>query len=129
LERLLIRNGLRCIRRPGAGWRPGAGRIVARPVDRAERIARDPGELVRLRQVRLSLRRVIRPECDAAGAIGAHERLAVEPPAIEPDIVAPEHLPASLLGQPGAERARFVRRRERLLGIEAEIADAAALAA
>src|SRR5262249_21763164 len=127
LHRLVVGSRLRRVGRLRGRWLARAGRVVARTIDGAERIAGNPGELVRLGQVRLSLRRVVRAERDAAGAVRSDERGAVEPPGIEAAVVAPDRFPASRGGHADAQGARLVRRRERLVDLEPEIADASAL--
>src|SRR5262249_62264488 len=114
------------LRRGGAA-RARSGQ-EAWPLRRAQRIAGDPDELVALARVDgPGVVVVAKSERDAARAVRIDEGLAVIVAIVEADVVAPDRAPGAGLVELIAQRARLVRRGERVLRREPQVADAAAL--
>src|SRR6202011_1653308 len=88
----------------------------------------NPGKLVPPSKIDGSGGRITGSEGHAARAIRPDIGIAVQSPVIEADVVTADRAPAALLAQSNPERARLMRCREGLIDLEAEIADAAALA-
>src|SRR5215510_9983909 len=125
-----VAAGPRCglLRVLGAGLGLLAARQVARIFAGAELVARRPHELVRLALVgNPGIGIVAKTEGDAASAVRPHIRRTFLGAIVEADVVTADRPPGALGVDLVAQRARLVRRGERILGAEAEVADAAAL--